>query len=63
LIAAAAEDASVGVPQYDDDFDVLAGVLAFREPLDRRARCAVIDLGSGLAITYVVTQDLTPDSR
>ncbi len=29
LIAAAAEDASVGVLHYDEDFDVLAGVLSF----------------------------------
>jgi predicted nucleic acid-binding protein len=29
LIAAAAEDAAVGVLHYDQDFDVLAGVLSF----------------------------------
>ena len=29
LIAAAAQDASVGVLHYDEDFDVLAGVLSF----------------------------------
>jgi predicted nucleic acid-binding protein len=29
LVAAAAEDASVGVLHYDEDFDVLAGVLSF----------------------------------
>ena len=29
LIAAAAQDASVGVLHYDEDFDTLAGVLAF----------------------------------
>jgi hypothetical protein len=40
VIAASAEDASVGGLHYDDDFDVLAGVLSFREPLDRRARLA-----------------------
>ena len=29
LIAAAAEDASVGVLHYDEDFDAVAGVLSF----------------------------------